>query len=471
MRTAEGESKADLLRAIPSVDGLLKHPSVVKLTGRMDRVVVREHLRSVLDELRTEIVSGKTFEDSDTLMAEIEHRLEHQATLVEKPSLRPVINATGVVIHTNLGRAPLSVEAIKAIAQIAQGYSNLEYDLARGERGRREVHCERLLTEMLGCEAALVVNNNAAAVLLVLNTLAEGGEVIVSRGELIEIGGSFRIPEIMAKSGAALREIGTTNRTRLADYEKALNERTRLLLRVHQSNFRITGFTERPTLEQLIELSRRCALPCYEDLGSGCLVDMSRWGIGDEPLVQASLRVGVDVCSFSGDKLLGGPQAGVIVGKKEIISQLRRNPLMRVVRPDKLTYAGLGATLQAYRRGMANQDIPTLQMLGQSAEQIRRRAKRFIRQAQRANGVRARFHLVSGFSVVGGGAAPESKLETVLIAVDDTGLPAVELEERLRRFDPPIISRIEDDRVVLDLRTVRPDEEKIVLRGIIESLS
>jgi L-seryl-tRNA(Ser) seleniumtransferase len=465
MKAAEGESREILLRAIPSVDGLLHRPLIEKLTERMDRAVVRDRLRSVLDDLRSEIVSGQWFDGAEGLIAEVERRLEREAALAEKPSLRPVINATGVVVHTNLGRSPLSDDAVAAIAEIARGYSNLEYDLARGERGRREVHCEQLLMEMLGCEAAVVVNNNAAATLLVLNTLAEGGEVIVSRGELIEIGGSFRIPDIMARSGAILREVGTTNRTRLADYEQAINERTRLLLRVHPSNFRVIGFTERPTLEELIELSRQRGLPCYEDLGSGCLVDVSRWGIKDEPVVQASLQAGVDVCSSSGDKLLGGPQAGVIVGKKEIVSRVRRNPLMRAIRPDKLTYAALEATLRAYRRGVAERDVPTLRMLGQPADEIRRRARRFVRQVKRALGDRVTVQLIAGTSVVGGGAAPDSQLDTVLIAVGISGLSAAELEERLRRCDPPIISRIESDRVVLDLRTVRPDEERIILNA------
>jgi len=465
MSTSAEASAVKLLRAIPSVDALLKHRPIGQLVARVDRSVLRDHVRQALDQVRAEILAGKAFESPDDLMTEIQRHVHQQITEAEAPSLRPVINATGVVIHTNLGRAPLLEEAVRAIETVTRGYSNLEYDLHVGQRGRREIHGENLLKQLLDCEAALVVNNNAAAVLLVINTLAEAGEVIVSRGELIEIGGSFRIPEIMAKSGARLREVGTTNRTRISDYEKAINEHTRLLLRVHRSNFRITGFTERPTLQEIIEVGRKHNISCYEDLGSGCLVDVSRWGIADEPLVQHSLAAGVDVCSFSGDKLLGGPQAGVIVGKRALVHRLRSNPLMRAVRPDKLTFAALEATLRAYTRGQAVAELPALRMLSQSVDQIRRRAQRFIRRARRTCPDRIHFQLRPGASVTGGGSAPDSKIETVLIALESS-LSAVEIEQRLRSFDPPIISRIEEDRVVLDLRTVRPDEEKVVLSAL-----
>jgi L-seryl-tRNA(Ser) seleniumtransferase len=458
--------KPNLLRAIPSVDALLKHPFLIQLSERVDRSVLRDHVRHTLEQVRAEIMAGRVFEPAEDLLAEIQQRVERQIREADRPSLRPVINATGVIIHTNLGRALLTEEAVRAIEQVARGYSNLEYDLAAGQRGRRDVHGEKLLKQLLNCEAALVVNNNAAAVLLVLNTLAEGGEVVVSRGELVEIGGSFRIPDIMAKSGAELREIGTTNRTRISDYEAAIHERTRMLLRVHRSNFRITGFTERPSLEEIVALGRNYGIPTYEDLGSGCLVDLSPWGVADEPLVQHSLAAGVDLCTFSGDKLLGGPQAGVIVGRKELVDRLRRNPLMRAVRPDKLTYAALEATLRLYSRGHAPTSIPTLQMLSQSVDHIRRRAKRFLSHARRACRDRIRFQLKPGVSVTGGGSAPDSKLETILIALDADAKSAVEMEQQLRAFNPPIVSRIEDDQVVLDLRTVRPEEEKVLLSAL-----
>lgn len=465
MAASADESAIQLLRAIPSVESLLQDPAVSHFTQQVSRSVLRDHVRRAVEQVRAQILAGRVYGQPEDVRADIHQYLRQQLTEATIPSLRPVINATGVVIHTNLGRAPLAAEAIDAIRSVAQGYSNLEYDLAAGRRGRREVHAEKVLTQLLGCEAAVVVNNNAAAVLLILNTLAEGGEVIVSRGELIEIGGSFRIPEIMAKSGAVLREVGTTNRTRLADYEQAINERTRLLLRVHRSNFRITGFTEQPTRQQLVELGRKYRLPCVEDLGSGCLVDLSPWGIKDEPLVQDSLRAGIDVCSFSGDKLLGGPQAGVIVGRQDLIERLRHNPLMRALRPDKLTYAALEATLRVYARGQEVEQIPTLHMLSQSVAQLRRRAQRFIQRARHACSDRIRFQLKSGLSVSGGGSAPDSHLKTVLIVLEST-LATDELERRLRAFEPPIISRIEDDHVVFDLRTVRPEEDTILLSAL-----
>jgi L-seryl-tRNA(Ser) seleniumtransferase len=465
MTVSKEESASPLLRSIPSVESLLQDPFISQFRTRVSRPVLRDHVRQAVEQVRAQILAGRVYGPTDDLRAEIQRRLQQQLNEAEAPSLRPVINATGVVIHTNLGRAPLAEEAVKAIGRVAVGYSNLEYDLEAGQRGRREAHGEPGLTRLLNCEAALVVNNNAAAVLLILNTLAEGGEVIVSRGELVEIGGSFRIPEIMAKSGATLREVGTTNRTRLADYERAINEQTRLLLRVHRSNFRITGFTEQPAREEIIELSRKHNLPCYEDLGSGCLVDLSPWGIVDEPLVQHALQAGMDVCSFSGDKLLGGPQAGVIVGKKRLVDQLRRNPLMRALRPDKLTYAALEATLRTYARGQGAMEIPTLRMLSQSVDQLRRRAKRFIGRARRACSDKVRFQLKPGISVSGGGSAPDSQIKTILITLEST-LSAAEIEQRLRSYEPPIISRIEDDHVVFDLRTVRPEEETILLSAL-----
>jgi L-seryl-tRNA(Ser) seleniumtransferase len=377
------------------------------------------------------------------------------------PSLRRVINATGVILHTNLGRAPLSAEAAANVMQAVTSYSNLEYDLETGERGKRDVHTSRMLANLVGAESAIVVNNNAAAVFLVLNTLSKGAETVVSRGELIEIGDGFRIPDIMAESGAILREVGTTNRTSIRDYERAINERTRLLLRVHPSNFRISGFTERPSLEDLVALGRRSQIPVFEDLGSGCLADLSAHGVS-EPVVAASCSAGASIVSFSGDKLLGGPQAGIIAGKKEIVERIRRNPLFRALRVDKLTIATLEVTLRAYLRG-ALDEIPALRMIRLSAGEISKRAEKLIAQLQSlvSNPNDATLRLTSGFSVIGGGSTPDQQLPTTLITVASSRHSASDLEARLRKpaNATGVIARIEDDHLILDLRTVSPAED------------
>lgn len=500
------------LRQIPSVESILHWDSVAPWIERLGRTTVVREVRAVVEEIRQEIRGGRlaqgphairgestpgdrseyptggtpaargpgeqevspasstSAEGSIVVAQELERRLRTRFEALDRPSLRRVINATGVILHTNLGRAPLSAAALRALQDIGATYSNLEYDLAQGERGRREAHCQDLLRRLLNVEAALIVNNNAAAVLLVLNTLAEGGEVIVSRGELIEIGGAFRLPEIMAKSGALLREVGTTNRTRLDDYERVITDRTRLILRAHRSNFRIIGFTERPSLEDLVALAHRYGLPCYEDLGSGCLVDLSLWGISDEPIVAHSVAAGVDVCSFSGDKLLGGPQAGIIVGRAAILERLARNPLMRALRPDKLTLAALEATLRAYLTGQIEQ-IPVLRMIALTPEQLRRRARAFVARLRRTCGETFHVRLKEGVSVTGGGSAPEVGLRTTLVALRHQHLPTAELEARLRAANPPIIARIEEDELLLDLRTVSPEEEKEILRVLQESLA
>ncbi len=371
-------------------------------------------------------------------------------------SLRPVINASGVILHTNLGRAPLARQAVEHLAETAAQYSNLEYDLERGERGKRDTHTDRLFAQLLGAERTLVVNNNAAAVFLALNTLAEGGEVIVSRGELIEIGDSFRIPDICVKSGAALREVGTTNRTCLADYEAAVNERTRVVMRVHPSNFRIVGFTERPQLEELVELARKHKLLLLEDLGSGCLVDFTPLGIRGEPPAAASVKAGVDVITFSGDKMLGGPQAGILTGKRAPLEKIRQNPLFRVLRVDKLTIAALEATLAAYLRGDL-QAIPALRLMHITREEIAARATRLAERISTQPGFRVQ--LEDGESVIGGGSTPGQSLPTKLVAVAHARHSAEELGALLRRNSPPIIARLEHDRLLLDLRTVFEEQE------------
>ena len=460
------------LRALPSVDELLTRPALAARAKTDGRMLVIQVLRSVLAELRGEVTAQIATDDLALTPAGIEARVLASIETLLAPSFRRVINATGVVLHTNLGRAPLASSAVAAIAESAVRYSNLEYDISSGGRGKREVHTSHLFAELAGAEATIVVNNNAAAVFLILNTLAKGAEVIVSRGELIEIGDGFRIPDIMSESGAILREVGTTNRTRIRDYERAVNERTRLLLRVHPSNFRISGFTERASLGELVALGRRAQLPVYEDLGSGCVVDLSGQGI-TEPLVRQSCAAGATVVSFSGDKLLGGPQAGVIAGGKEVVERLRRNPLFRALRVDKLTIAALEATLKAYRRS-ALDEIPTLRMIRMLADEIARRAAQFVERIGPLLPRDAALELREGSSVIGGGSTPNQPLPTCLIVVGSLRHSAAALEERLRageRNEPAVIARIESDRVVLDLRTVWPDEEAPLASSLLSALA
>jgi L-seryl-tRNA(Ser) seleniumtransferase len=477
------------LRAIPSVDELLLQPSLVALAEKSGRALVTQTIRRVLADFRARLKSDppQTAVPNQELFDAAQFETRVIAEVVKKvgaalaPSLRRVINATGVILHTNLGRAPLSQAAVAQITATAAGYSNLEYDTARGARGKRDVHTGRLLAELVGAESAIVVNNNAAAVFLVLNALAKGAEVIVSRGELIEIGDGFRIPDIMAESGALLREVGTTNRTRLRDYERAITDRTRLLLRVHPSNFRITGFTERPSLAELVALGERFHLPVYEDLGSGCIADLSANGIA-EPLARASSDAGASILTFSGDKLLGGPQAGIIAGKKEFVDRIRSNPLFRALRVDKLTIAALEATLQSYLRG-ALDEIPALRMIRLTQEEIATRAQKFCEELRPTLSADVKLETYPGFSVIGGGSTPDQKLPTTLIAISTPRHSAAQLEDRLR--DPrtanqasttsptatPVIARIEDSRLILDLRTVNPKEETEIASALAAALA
>jgi len=429
-------SQNDKLRDLPSVHEMLE--GLFPALARFPRALVAAETRRVLDELRAEILTGAAPGPP------VEARVESALAALERPSLRRVINATGVVLHTNLGRAPLGG------VHLLPGYSNLEYDLAAGRRGQRDVHASGLLERLLGAPA-IAVNNNAAAIFLALNEMASGGEVVVSRGELIEIGDGFRIPDIMSRSGACVREVGTTNRTAIADYRAAINDRTRLLLRVHPSNFRISGFTARPQLRELVALGRERAVPVYEDLGSGCVVDLLAFGI-QEPLVSDSLKAGVDLVSFSGDKLLGGPQAGILAGKPEIVARLRRNPLFRALRLDKTIYQALGDTLRCLLLERWD-DVPALALIRRTATGIRTRAEALL---VRVPGLRA--EIVPGTSVAGGGATPEQSIPTWLIAIECADL--AEAERRLRANDPPVVARIENDRLVLDLRTVFAEEEE-----------
>ncbi len=458
-------SSPPLLRKIPPVDELLNRHALVELQGLLGRSTVVKAARKVLQELREGILRGEVHTVSPQA---IEVAVAREAERALSYSLAPVINATGVILHTNLGRAPLSKQAVERVAEVGSKYSNLEYDVERGARGRRDVHAERFLNDLVGSEAALVVNNNAAAIFLTLNTLAEGGEVAVSRGELVEIGGSFRIPDIMAKSGAVLREVGTTNRTRLADYEKVLqkkknheNESVRLLLRVHPSNFHVMGFTERPGLKELVELGRRRRVPLVEDLGSGCLVDLTPLGITGEPTVAESIRAGVDVVTFSGDKLLGGPQAGLIVGRKRLLGRIRKNPLFRALRVDKMTLAALEATLAAYLREDALA-VPVQAMIHATVEELDGRARLLASQLAKPD---LQVDIIEGESVTGGGSTPGQGLPTRLLAVRSTRTSAGEMAEFLRRHRPPIIGRVEQDRLLLDLRTVLEDQAEDIVRA------
>ena len=462
--------KSELYRRLPSVDEVLRLQQITDLTEREGHAAVAEAARAVLGRVREEIAAGRLNSSGVELaVSGLPEAVERQLRQALQPSLCSVINASGVVLHTNLGRAPLAAAALDHLREVASTYSNLEFDIAKGERGKRDVHVERLFAQLFAACApepisTVVVNNNAAAVLLGLNTLAEGGEVVVSRGELVEIGGSFRIPEVMAKSGALLREVGTTNRTRIADYSRAISEKTRLLLRVHRSNFQITGFTEQPTLSELVELGRKRGIPVMEDLGSGALIDLRSVGISGEPGVAESLRAGVDVVTYSGDKLLGGPQAGILSGRRELIARIRSNPLFRALRVDKLTYAALEATLLAYIR-QDHDAIPALRMLRLPPEAIERRAEAMKQKLSKAG--RLSLEIVDGRSVVGGGAAPAATLPSRLLAVTLEGLSAGEIAARLRAAEPPVIARVEEGCVLLDLRTVFPEQDELVARSLL----
>jgi len=455
-----GPEVSSLLRQIPAVNEVLNRSALQELEARVGRRLAVECTRRVLQRLRDRIVAGSL---SGVSLVALEQEIVSEAETAARFSLRPVINASGVILHTNLGRAPLAPGAVAHLAEVSTRYSNLEYDLEAGERGKRDVHTDRLLCQLLGAEKALVVNNNAAAVLLALNTLAEGAEVIVSRGELIEIGGSFRIPEVSAKSGAILREVGTTNRTRIEDYAAAINERTRLLLRVHPSNFRIVGFTARPSLEKFAELAKRHSLISMEDLGSGCLIELSAQGIRDEPTATASLKAGVDVVTFSGDKLLGGPQAGILAGKRELLERIRRNPLFRALRVDKLTIAALQATISLHLQGKT-QDIPALRMIQFAQQAICQRAMRLAEKISAH--LQFSVRIQDGESVIGGGSTPAQSLPTVLLAVTHSRHSARELERLLRRNAPPVIARVEEDALLLDLRTVFEDQDEELFEAL-----
>ena len=447
------------LRGLPSVEHLLQTQLAAELIASYGRPSTLKAIRSVLDEIR----ANTTTEESPTL-PDREHILSKAAALLvdwAAPTLLPVINATGVILHTNLGRAPLSTAALKAIEAVSHGYSNLEFDLDTGKRGSRLLHTEALLQRLTGAEAAIIVNNNAAAMLLVLAALAKRKRVIISRSQMVEIGGEFRIPDVMKQSGANLIEVGATNKVRLADYQEALEEPTAILLHVHRSNFKMIGFTEEPEWKDIATLAHNRGVPCVDDLGSGTLLDTARYGLAHEPTIQESLEDGADLVCFSGDKLLGGPQAGIIIGKSELIAIIKKHPLARALRADKLCLAALTATLLHYLKDEAEREIPIWRMMALMPDQVRQTAEGWADKLGQGE-------VVAGKSTIGGGSLPEESLPTFLLALD--GKNPDRFLKKLRRQQPPIIARTEKDRILLDPRTVLPEEDGALLVGLMNAL-
>ena len=471
MGKARTAGSTAVFRLLPSTDELLVLQETQEMAVEFGRRRLGHLARQAIEAVRQELAQSDERQgvSKESLRQAVLDRLENLANLSRSAGVRNVINATGVVIHTNLGRAPLSPAAVAAVVRAAR-YCNLEYDISTGKRGKRGANVESLLAELTGAESAVVVNNCAAAALLVLSVFAKDGETIVSRGELVEIGGDFRVPDVLTQSGSKLKEVGTTNRTKLTDYSKAINENTKLLMRVHPSNYRIVGFTEKPSLKELADLADKHDLLLYEDAGSGAVIDLTPYGLGDEPMISRAIADGADVITFSGDKLLGGSQAGVIVGRRDLMERLRKHSLYRALRADKLVYAALEATVGAYLRETAEREIPVLQMLSIPREEVRERAVRFAEAVRGKAGNDVTIDLIDGESVVGGGSAPGMKLETVLVAIDHaTHRPEV-IELKLRMAETPVVARIEDDRVVIDLRTVEKNEEELLLRTVVTAV-
>lgn len=466
--------RQQVLRKIPSVDEILSRAEIADLLKVYPRTVVVEAVRKGLGQLREELLHKKDlseFEDTLFSFERLFPLFQKEIDLQVKPRLRRVINATGVVIHTNLGRSPLHPSALQHIIDISKTYSNLEYDLHLGERGNRYSHVEEILCRLSGAESALVVNNNAGAVLLALHTMAEGKEVIVSRGELVEIGGAFRIPDVMKRSGALLKEVGTTNRTHLSDYQEAIGSQTALLLKVHTSNFRVMGFTSSVPVQDLVQLGKQYDIPVMEDLGSGCLLDLSQYGLEKEPTVPEVIGTGVDIVAFSGDKLMGGPQAGIILGKKSFLDLMKVNPLTRALRIDKLTLAALESTLLLYLdEKRALREIPTLQMLSLDTNKLKRRGRRLLKRLAGKIEKGTELTLKEDVSQVGGGSLPLQELPTIVVTIKPAGFSVNGLEENLRKGDPPIISRISKDELILDMRTVFDEEIPLLVAGLEKAL-
>lgn len=472
MENPKKTDPAEVLRLLPSIDMLLRSDTSAKLIGETGAKHLADLARLVTDSLRQEIQNEIAIDKEikieeysrESLLTEAERRLEDFWRREQNTGLQRVINASGVIIHTNLGRSVLSGAAQKALLA-ASRYCNLEYDIETGKRGKRGIGAEHLLAELTGAEAALIVNNCAAACVLVLTALCKGGEAIISRGELVEIGGDFRVPEVMIQSGADLVEVGTTNKTRASDYEKAITENTRLITKVHPSNYRIIGFTSTPNVTELAEVARRNDVLLYEDAGSGAMFDMSKYGLTDEPIISDSIKNGADVVTFSGDKLLGGIQSGLIVGSSDVIDRLRKNPLYRALRVSKLVYAVLETTLEAFRRENVLEELPTLRMLSLTNAELKQRTWAFAHNLREKLGEspHLKFEVTEGNSVIGGGSAPAVQPKTTLFSIKHTDLSASQFEEKLRKAKPPVIARILDDRVLIDLRTVLEDEEAELL--------
>jgi L-seryl-tRNA(Ser) seleniumtransferase len=465
------DSLNNALRLLPSVDTLLRTGASEGLREQVGAASLSELARAAVDQLREELIANSRTEIVDNhpgreeLLDLAAEKLSEMVARQKRAGLRRVINATGVILHTNLGRAPISAAARRAISEESAGYCTLEYDLDTGERGRRGARVEELLKQVTGAEDALVVNNCAAASLLTLTALASGGETIVSRGELVEIGGDFRVPDVMTQSGARLVEVGTTNRTKVSDFVRSINENTRLIMRVHPSNYRIVGFTSMPALAELAEVAHNSGLPLYEDAGSGALFDLSAVGLSDEPVISKSIADGADVVTFSGDKLLGGPQAGLIVGRTDYVGRMRKHPLFRALRADKLILAALEATLSAYARGTQAEEIPALRMLAATREEIETRAQLLVKKIDGLN-AGLTCELIKDHSAIGGGSGPLTHPDTAAIAVMHRNLSPQELESTLRRATPPVIARIKEDRLLLDLRTVASDEEGEIVKAL-----
>jgi len=459
------EKKA-ILRQLPKIDELVDKVLKSESFSHLSFPLVADVCRKVVEEVRNDILSGTPPAEGD-IQERVFHRVIDNLQQMTSFRFRRVINATGVILHTNLGRAPLTKGALKKIAEVAGGYSNLEFDLTKGERGLRYDHVRVLLKTITGAEDGLVVNNNAAAVLIALNTVARGKEVIVSRGELIEIGGEFRIPEVMERSGAVLREVGTTNRTHLKDYERAIGPETALLLKVHPSNYRVIGFTNEVSIEDLVKLGKKASLPVMFDLGSGSLIDLKRYQLAEEPTVQAIVQAGVDIVTFSGDKLLGGPQAGIILGKKGLIATIMKNPLNRALRIDKLTLAALEATLMEYlnpEQALAN--IPVLKAISEPLESVKKRALSIKRRLVKMVGQGLSVRLFEGKSVVGGGSLPGQELKTILLSLETEAFSPSQLAVKMRSLEVPIIPRVEADHVFLDARTIQEDDIEPLVKGV-----
>ena len=460
--------KKSLFKKIPAVDRLLDTPRIIEASVEYPRSLILRAIHQILDELRKDLVdAGENRKPSVPTIETISDRVVERIRLLAQSSLKPVINATGIIVHTNLGRSILAEKVLRRFRPLAGGYSNLEYDVEQGERGSRYTHVEDILKELTSAEGVMVVNNNAGAVLLALETLARDREVIVSRGQLVEIGGSFRVPDVMRKSGAVMIEVGTTNKTHLKDYEEVIGPDTALLLSVHKSNFHIVGFTQDVDAAELVKLGNKYGIPVMEDLGSGCLIDFSKYGIPKEPTVQDVLEKGVDLVTFSGDKLLGGPQAGIILGRKDLIESIKKNPLTRALRIDKLTLMALEETLKIYRdENAATREIPTLRMISQPYKAMKTKGQRLIKMIGKLPNNNFSLDQVDGTSRAGGGAFPLLELPTLIICLSPKKLSARQMEGWLRSYTPPIIARVEKDQVLLDLRTIQEKEMKIVAQAI-----